>query len=136
VKRVAPPGGLTPPASAELRPGEPIDLVPLAEEVARRYFEEFPGDLDSYGDTAREWALHDTRHLLAWAVGDLAGYRMLAGQVDWLARVLGARGFPLEQLARNLEIVADVLGEHLPDERDRIAELLGAAAASVRAAAA
>lgn len=136
MKQVARPGGTAPPAEATLRPGERIDLVPLAEEVARRYFEEFPGDLEHYGDAARDWAVHDTRYILAWTIGDLAGHPMLAGQVDWLAGILAARDFPLEQLARNLEIAADVLGERLPDRREQVAELLGAATASVRSAAA
>lgn len=133
MSRPAPPTGAPPPASAAPGPGEPVELVPLAEEVARRYFEEFPGDLERYGGVARDWAVHDTRYILAWTVGDLAGHPMLARQVEWLAGVLGARGFPLEQLARNLEIAAGVLGERLPEERERIAELLSAAAESVRA---
>jgi hypothetical protein len=133
VRRPAPPSGSAPPAAATLRPGERVELVPLAEEVARRYFEEFPGDFDRYGDVARDWAVHDTRYILAWTVGDLAGHAMLARQVDWLAGVLAAREFPLGQLARNLEIAADVLGERLPERRDEIAELLAAAAESVRA---
>ncbi|HEX8648002.1 MAG TPA: hypothetical protein VF715_14000 [Thermoleophilaceae bacterium] len=135
MKRTAPPGGAPPPSSATLPGGERIELVPLAEEITRRYLEEFPGDLERYGDVAREWGVHDNRYILAWTAGDLAGHPMLAGQVGWLASVLGARGFPLGQLARNLELAAEVLAERLPGERERIAELLGAAAVSVRASA-
>lgn len=135
MKRTAPPGGAPPPARATLPGGEGIDLIPLAEEVSRRYFEEHPGDLERYGEVARDWCVHDNRYILAWTAGDLAGHPMLAGQVDWLASVLAARDYPLEQLARNLEIAAGVLAERLPGERERIAELLGAAAASVRATA-
>lgn len=58
---------------------------------------------------------------------------MLERQVAWLAQVLAARGFPLEQLARNLEIAAEVLAERLPADREAIGGLLRAAADSVRA---
>ena len=133
--RLAPPTGSAPPARATLRPGERIELVPLAEEVTQRYFDEFPDDAERYGDTGREWCVHDNQYILAWAVGDLAGHRMLARQVSWLAELLSARGYPRERLARNLEIVADVLGERIPDQRDEVAELLTRVAGSVRAGA-
>jgi hypothetical protein len=133
VSRPAPPSGSPPPTTATLGPDERIELAPLAEEVARRYFEEFPGDFDRYGDVAHDWAVHDTLYILAWALGDLDGHRMLASQVDWLAGVLAARAFPLEQLARNLEIAADVLGGRVPGRREEIADLLTVAAESVRA---
>lgn len=135
MSRLAPPSGSAPPANATLRPGERIELVPLAEEITRRYFEEFPDDLERYGHAARDWCVHDNRYILAWAVGDLAGYPMLAKQVDWLARVLGARDYPLERLARSLELASDVLAERVPDRRDDVVELLAGAASSVRAGA-
>ena len=104
----------------------------LAEEVSGRYFAEFPDDLDTYGEVAREWCVHDNRYILAWAIGDLAGHRMLAEQVEWLAGLLAARDYPLERLARNLELAGDVLAEHVPDHRDEAVELLASAAAAVR----
>ena len=133
MSRPAPPSGVEPPAAATLAPGEEVELVPLAEEVTRRYLEEFPDDLDRYGEVAREWGVHDTRYILAWTIGDLAGHSMLERQVDWLAGVLAARDFPLDRLARNLELAADVLGERLPERRAVVTELLGRAAGSVRA---
>ena len=135
MSRPAPPSGAPPPVAAAPREGESVDLPPLADEIARRYFEEFPDDLERYGEVARDWCRHDNLYVLAWTIGDLAGHRMLARQVDWLAGLLAARDYPLERLARNLELAAEVLGERLPEEREAIGSLLAAAAASVRAAA-
>ena len=80
----------------------------------------------------RDWCAHDSQYILAWTIGDLAGHPMLERQVDWLAGLLAARGYPLERLARSLEIASGVLGDHVPDQRERIADLLGGAAESVR----
>ena len=67
---VAPPSGWPPPETATLA-GRPVELVPLAEAIADRYFEEFPGDLERYGPAARDWEVHDTQHCLHWAVLDV-----------------------------------------------------------------
>ena len=129
--RTAPPSGWPPPAEAPLGDST-IDLAPLAETVADRYFAEIPGDLERYGaDVARAWEIHDTRYLLSWAIGDVEGREELERQVAWLARVLEARGFPLEHLARNLELAADVVGDHLAGAA-AVAERLRGAAALVR----
>jgi hypothetical protein len=133
VKRLARPSGTPPPAHATLAGGERIDLVGAAEEVARRYFAEFPDDRERYSPEVWDWAVHDTRYILSWAVGDLNGFSMIEPQVAWLARVLSARGFPLERLARNLELSGAVLAERLPGRADQIDTLMGAAAARVRA---
>ena len=130
--RLARPSGSPPPASATPPGADPVDLVQLAEEVSRRYFEEFPGDLDRYGAEARDWCVHDNRYVLAWAIGDLAGHSMLGRQVEWLASLLDSRGYPMEQFARNLEIAAGVLAERLPESGDEIAAMFAAAAGSVR----
>ena len=52
--------------------GARIELTPLAEAVAERYFAEFPEDLERYGDAAMPWEIHDTLHTLNWAVLDVA----------------------------------------------------------------
>ena len=132
MSRVAPPTGSPPPATATLPDGERLELAPLAGEVSRRYFEEFPGDLDRYGAVAHEWCVHDNIYILAWTVADLRGHTVLARQVDWLANLLQARDYPLDQLARNLEIAGDVLGERALEHRDAVTRLLAEAAESVR----
>ena len=124
-----PPSGWPPPEEARLA-GRRVALSPLAQAVADRYFAEFPGDLERYdGDVAVAWELHDTRHVLSWAIGDVEGHVELDRQISWLAGVLGARDFPLEHLARNLELAAGVVAERLDP---RVGERLRSAAALVR----
>ena len=89
--------------------GERIELTPLAEAVAERYFAEFPEDLERYGDAAMPWEIHDTLHTLNWAILDVRGFTSLETNMLWLAQVLVARDFPLEHLARNVELCADVV---------------------------
>ena len=129
--RTAPPSGWPPPTQARLGDAQ-IELEPLARVIADRYFERFPEDLERYGDAARPWELHDTQHLLHWAIGDVEGYVEMNHHVHWLARVLAARDFPLEHLAVNLELAAEVVGRAVA-RGDEIAQRLVAAAAAVRA---
>ena len=89
-------------------------------------------DLSRYGeDVARAWETHDTRYVLSWAIGAVEGRADLAREITWLARVLEARGFPLDHLATNLDLSADVVAERL-DRGDRVAAPLRAAATLVR----
>jgi hypothetical protein len=129
-RRVAPPSGWPPPTQAQLG-GADVALAPLAEAVAERYFEAHPGDLERYGEAARAWEIHDTHYLLAWAIGDVAGYVDLGRQVRWLAGILEARDFPLEHLASNLDLAADVVADRVPDG-EPVADRLRGAAALVR----
>ncbi len=126
-RTTAPPSGWPPPVQARLG-DETLDLEPLAAAVAERYFERFPEDLERYGEAARAWELHDTQHLLNWAIGDVEGFVDLEKQATWLAGILDARDFPVEHLAVNLELAADVMAGH-----EAVAERLLAAAVSVRA---
>ena len=131
-RRVAPPSGAAPPASATLA-GRDVALVPLAEAVADRYFAEFPEDLERYGDAAWPWEVHDTQYCLQWAILDVEGSASLDREIAWLTNVLGSRGFPLEHLARNLELAADVVAERLGEPGAAVAERLRAGTAIVRA---
>ena len=113
--------------------GRRVELAPLAAEIADRYFARHPGDLERYGaDVARAWEVHDTLHILNWAIGDLEGFIVLDERVTWLADVLAARDFPLDHLAGNLEIAADVVEERV-DGGAPVAERLRAGAVLVRA---
>jgi hypothetical protein len=133
VKRLAPPKGDPPPTAARLPGGDPIDLEALAQEVCRRYRSEFPDERERYGDAGIAWCVHDNQHILNWAVLARTGDVDLDRELAWLARVLAARDFPLERLVRNLEIAADVVREHLGDDRGAIADGLLAAARSLPA---
>ena len=128
---VAPPSGWPAPVTATLA-GRPVALTALAEEVSARYFQEFPEDLERYGEAARAWEIHDTAHCLNWAVLDVEELASLEHQIGWLTDVLSARGFPTEQLARNLELAADVVEDRLAEPGAGVAARLRAAAATVR----
>jgi len=129
--RTAPPSGWPPPTEAQLGATR-IELEPLAAVISDRYFERFPEDLERYGDAGRQWEIHDTQHLLNWAIGDVEGFVDLDKQAAWLARVLSARDFPLEHLAVNLELAADVVADQVAGG-SAVAERLRGAAATVRA---
>jgi hypothetical protein len=128
-RRPARPGGWPPPDRGRLA-GAEIELAPIAAAVSERYFERYPGDLERYGELAREWEIHDTQHLLNWAIGDVEGHVDLEKQAGWLAGILEARDFPLEHLAGNLEIAGDLVDERLG--ASDVAGRLRAAAAFVR----
>ena len=124
-----PPSGMAPPTEAVLA-GEhvPVALVPLAQEICRRYREEFPDEQGRYGDAGVAWCVHDNQHILNWAIGARNGRVDLERELAWLARVLEARDFPLDRLARDLEIAADVVRERY----EPLAGELTAGAAFVR----
>jgi hypothetical protein len=107
--RLAPPSGSAAPVEVAGPDGGVVDVRTLAQEVCRRYRDEFPDEEQRYGDAGRAWCVHDNQYLLHWALLDAQGSTSLDEQVAWLARVLGARDFPLERLARDLEICAEVV---------------------------
>ena len=111
-KRIAPPSGHPPPAEAALPGGDRIELIPLAEEICHRYRAEHPDEDERYGEAGNAWCVHDNQHILKWvALALKVGEDYLERQIVWLAGILEARDFPLERLARNLEIAADVVAE-------------------------
>ena len=77
----------------------------------------------------------DSRYLLAWALEDArAGAVDCVAQVQWLARVLTARDFPIERLARHVELTADVLRDpSLGEVGIRAAGRMGQAARALTA---
>ena len=108
---VAPPSGHPPPRSAELADGATIDLESHAREITRRFLAEFPDERERYGEASEAWCAHDNQHLLNWAALETRGYGDMGADVRWLAGVLDARGYPLDRLARNLDIAADVVAD-------------------------
>jgi hypothetical protein len=100
-----PPSGASAPVTAELRDGEALDLRARAQQICRRYRDEFPDEKERYGDAGMAWCMHDNQHLLNWAVAESNGYGGFKRQLAWLAGVVEARDFPLERLARDLDIV-------------------------------
>jgi hypothetical protein len=122
-----PPSGYPPPVSAQLQDGETLDLRTLAQEICARYRAEFPDEQERYGDAGVAWCIHDNQHILNWAVTERNGYGGFERQIAWLAGVLEARDFPLDRLARNLDISATVLEEGLEHDRSLAETLKGGA---------
>lgn len=109
MSRLEPPSGVAPPAEAYHSDGTRIDLQILAGRVCDTYRREFPDEKERYGEAGVKWCLHDNQYLFAWAIQGARDHTvLLLDQVKWLADILGNRGFPLERLARNLEIAAQV----------------------------
>jgi hypothetical protein len=127
-RSVSPPSGRPPPGTATLPDSTELDLVSLSQEICRRYLAEFPDEVERYGPPGAAWCIHDNQHILNWAALSLSWYVDLEKEIAWLARVLEARGFPLERLRRDLEIAAEVV-EHEAGER------VAALAAALRSAA-
>jgi hypothetical protein len=126
-----PPSGYPPPVNAELDGGRMLDLRALAQEICARYQAEFPDEQQRYGDAGIAWCVHDNQHILNWAVTELNGYGGFERQLAWLAGVLEARQFPLDRLARNLDIAAAVSAEEL-ERADQLSEILLRGARFVR----
>lgn len=113
-----PPGGTPPPTAVELA-GLRIDLSALAIEICERYHQQYPDDIERRGAVSEDWCHHDNQWLLSWAASDVLGVTKLDEQACWLARVLHNRGFPVERLAHNLRIAADVVGERVGGDSGR-----------------
>src|SRR5664279_930107 len=110
-RRLQPPegGDEAPRLSSPLAGGKALDLVALATAICGRYRLEFPDERERYGDAGIAWCVHDNQHLLNWATESVNGELDIRQEVAWLATVLQARHFPLDRLARDLDIAADVV---------------------------
>ena len=119
MKRTALPSGAAPPEEAG-----GLDLRAMAERVTDRYGIEFPDEDERYDPAVwRAWCRHDTQYLLQWAVLDVEQTTSLDTQVAWLAGILETRGFPLDRLARTLELAGDEAdAEQRTDVGDRLRE--------------
>lgn len=132
-KRVAPPGGEPPPTRVALANDLHLDLVALAAEVCSRYRDAFPDERQRYGDAGGAWCLHDNQYLLNWAALGIRGLVDFGRELAWLARVLEARHFPLERLARDLEICAEVVDERVGAPASELVQVLRSSAELVAA---
>jgi hypothetical protein len=129
---LSPPSGYPPPEVAQTAEGGTLRLRALAEEICRRYRAEFPDEQERYGDAGTAWCVHDNQHILNWVTLESRGFIDLEERLAWLARVLEARDFPLQRLARNLELAAEVVREDLSDADHLIAERLSSGARYIR----
>jgi hypothetical protein len=127
------PSGGAPPDSATLPDGSFLELAPLAREIARRHRVEFPDEADRYGDRGLEWCVYDNQWLLSWAIMAAGGWDDFDTQLMWLAGVLESRGYPVDRLARGLEIAAEVTTDARIPEPDLVRGALLSGAEAVRA---
>jgi len=129
VREVAPPSGQLPPSTVRLRSGEEVALPPFAEAASDAHLAAHPDELERYGEHARAWCVHDLQWLALWAAQDADVQAVeFATQLEWLARLLDARDYPLASLADALGTLADELRGTLPGAAD----LLDMGAARVR----
>jgi hypothetical protein len=128
-----PPSGAPPPTAEELPDGTTLHLAPLAEEVCRRYRQEFTDEEARYGAAGNAWCVHDNQYVFDWAVLHLDGSADLMHEVTWLGDVLESRDFPVDRLVRNLDIAAEVAGEQVDGTwGEQLGSLLRQAAGHVR----
>jgi hypothetical protein len=124
-KPVGPPGGASPPARATLPDGVVLDLHELATEISAIHLARHPEDLARYGAVGRAWCIHDNQHLLNWAVLDVCEALDFGAHVAWLADVLGSRGYPLANLADDLQTASHVVRRRLESAyAETLAEVL------------
>ena len=127
-----PSGGARPADTVSLGDESTLFLAPLAHETARRHLEEFPEERERYGAAGFEWCAHDMQYVLWWAALDAEGAAgLLLGKVQWLAGILRARDYPVERLARSLELAAEAVEQARPRGAEQITAVLRETAAAV-----
>jgi hypothetical protein len=109
------PSGWPPPVSSCTPDGREIDLVRVARRACVGFVAEFPDYATQYGPAGMPWCVHDTQHILNWAVLSLGGSVEFEHELAWLARVLEAREFSLARLVRGVELLAGAVREDYPD---------------------
>jgi hypothetical protein len=120
-----------PPTTAPGPDGRELDLVAPARRACEAYQREVPDYAERYGPVGMTWCVHDSQHILNWALTrSQAGFER---ELDWLIRVLAARDFSLEELARGIELLADDLAgdpdlagiaQRLTDGADRVRQAM------------
>jgi hypothetical protein len=89
--------------------GGRLELAAPAWEIALRHRAEYPDEEGRYGDRGLEWCAYDNQWILAWAAADAGGFDDLGSRLAWLAGILSARDYPVERLARDVEIAGEVV---------------------------
>ena len=121
MRELASPHGHPPPHDVRLRAGDVIALAPWAARASVRHLSTHPEELQRYGPNARDWCAHDLQWLSLWALMDADGQAVdFDAQLDWLAQILEARGYPLGSLADALDTLAEELAPAHPDAALRL----------------
>lgn len=91
----------------------------LARAVTDALYAERPDLLETWGERGRRHCLQDVRYTiehLAPAVA-LEQPELFAAYTTWLRSMLGARGIPVDDVRRTLELTRASLADHLPGEQ-------------------
>lgn len=90
----------------------------LAEAVTARHYELNPRLERRHGPAGREECLRDANYHLSYLAEAVCSSSppLFADYVAWAKVMLESRGVPASDLARNLEVIRDVLRERLPAE--------------------
>jgi MerR family transcriptional regulator, light-induced transcriptional regulator len=89
---------------------------PLAEAITVRQYELRPELAERWGERGRAHCLQDAEYHLSYLADALAtsSPSLFSDYADWARVMLGARGIPAEDLARNLEVFCEILSRELP----------------------
>jgi hypothetical protein len=107
---------------------DPEDVWMVSRE---RYCAAYPDEAQRYGAAGRAWCVHDNLHLLGWAFGAVNGDVRFEAKALWLARVLSSRDYPLDRLAHDLRMLAEVVLDERVAQATAVAAILRAGAIAV-----
>jgi methanogenic corrinoid protein MtbC1 len=95
----------------------------LAAAVTERHYALNPNLERRFGPAGREKCLQDAHYHLSYLAESLGSAlpTLFADYVAWAKVMLEARGVPASDLARNLEVLRDVVRERLPSEEGGLA---------------
>jgi MerR family transcriptional regulator, light-induced transcriptional regulator len=93
------------------------DRGALAEAITARHYELSPGLERRFGPAGRAKCLQDAHHHLSYLSESISSAlpTLFADYVAWAKVMLESRGVPAADLARNLEVIREVLRERLPE---------------------
>ena len=77
--------------------------------------------------------MYDNRWILSWSIMAAGGCGDFHTQLRWLAGIVQTRGYPVQWLARDLEIAAEVTVDALTSASDPVRIILLSGAGAVRA---
>lgn len=91
----------------------------LARAVTDTLYAERPDLLETWGERGRRHCLQDVRYTLEHLAPALALERpeLFTAYTTWLRDMLGARGIPLDDVRRTLELTRAALADYLPTDQ-------------------
>lgn len=106
----------------------------LAGATVDRIFTRHPEMLDRYGNQGRGRCLEDTRYHLMFLTEALAAYSpdLFTDYVQWVKTLLAGLNIPADDLVVNLNIIQEIVKEHVPEEtHDLLEKFMGQSIAEI-----